>query len=146
MNPAILNILLMTLSVIAPVLTTVITGMLGQLWVRCRLQSAAVDKDNMERELHAALSVAITKVIPQIAREGWASPGVRSTILAEAADYFQRRFPDRTKQITVAAGGPVYADPASAVAETLKGRLSEAIAIAAASPGTPPAALEGAKA
>ena len=136
MNPALMNILLAVLAALAPVITAVLSGALWQLWTKWGLQSVAVDKANMESELQTALSFAITKILPRIAAEGWASPGVQSMILSGAAGYLQQRFPDRSAKIAAAAGTVAAT---TAVTETLSARLPEAIAIAAASPGTPPA-------
>jgi hypothetical protein len=142
MNAALLNALVGVAVVVLPVVGTMIVQALRRLSAKWELQATAQNTANMESDLRTVLNVGIAKALPLIETKGWSSPAVREAVLATAADYLRQRFPDRTGQIVAAAQTPWEKIPtAEAVIETLAARLPDAIAVAAASPATPPATL-----
>ena len=102
------------------------------------LTASAQDKANLESDLQTALAFGVSKAIPAIQAKGWDHVDVHSQIVADAAEYFLQRFPDRAAAIAKSAGAAAET-PDDAVADTLTARLPEALAVAAASPATPPA-------
>ena len=100
------------------------------------LTASAQDKANLESDLQTALAFGVSKAIPAIQAKGWDHVDVHSQIVADAAEYFLQRFPNRAAAIAKSAGAAAET-PDDAVADTLTARLPEALAVAAASPATP---------
>lgn len=142
LSVALSNSLVALLAVAVPIVGTFLTLALNRLRAKWGMQAIAQNTSNTESDLAIALKAGITKTLPLIAAKGWASPDVRTAVLSEATAYLQQRFPDRAAQIVAAAqpvGPTAPAVPDTvAVKETLAARLPDAVAIAAASPATPP--------
>lgn len=126
------------LTVCTPAVAAILCGALWKLRAKWGLESTAQDKANLETELQASLKFGIAKALPVIRAEGWDSVDVHSAVLAHAANYFLSRFPERTATIADTATAVSDSGVKAAVTDTLSARLPEAVAIAAASPATPP--------
>jgi hypothetical protein len=141
---AIGNALTVVLTAAVPAVAAILSGALWKLWTKWGFQATAQDKANVESDLQTALAFGVSKAIPAIKASSWDNVDVHSRIVADAADYLLQRFPDRAAAIVTAANSdagklvPKYA----ALSDTLTARLPEAIAVAAASPATPPAPAE----
>lgn len=130
-NDFVQNVLIPLAYACVPFVASMLVWMLNRLAQKFGVQATAVNKANLETELHTSLNFGIQQVLPQIEQYGWKSPQVQSLILKTAAAYFHERFPDRSKSLGAKATdtAPVFA--------ALSGRLPQAVAVAVASPSTP---------
>lgn len=119
-------------SVIQPIALTTVTGILvdlglkARLWVHSKIEgqqiaNTAQDKANMEREISAALGVAVHQMGDAIAKDGLTSKAVREGVANAASAYLTERFPDRAARIAAAAPGSM--SPDEAVALSIAGRI-----------------------
>lgn len=142
MNEVLLDTLVAVLVPVIAVVGGMVVVALRKLAAKWGMDATAQNTANMESDLKAALNAGIATALPIIETKGWASEAVRSAVLGVAAGYLRQRFPARSAQIVAAAqpaGGAGDVPPFAAIKDTLAARLPEAIAIAAASPATPPA-------
>ena len=137
---AIGNALTFVATMCTPPVAAILAAALWKLADKWGFQASAQDKANLESDLQTALALGVSKTLPEIRAKGWDDVNVHSQIVAEAANYFLQRFPNRASAIGSSAGAVGPGTQAEAGAATLMARLPEAITIAAASPATPPAA------
>ncbi len=137
------NALTVILAACVPPVAAIAAGALWKAWTWFGFQATAQDKANLESDLKTALAFGVSKALPEIAAKGWDNIDVHSQIVADAANFTLDRFPDRATALTAAANSNQVIigaiSPIAAVQESLNARLPDAIAIAAASPATPPA-------
>lgn len=128
------NVLTAVLSACVPVVAAIASAALWKLFTRLGFQATAQNKANLEADLQTALAFGVAREIPEIKAKGWDHLDVHNAIIAHAINFMLQRFPDRS----AALASPTIPQDV-AVMESLTARLPEAMAIAAASPATPPA-------
>ena len=126
---AISTILPVILTALATPVAAILSGLLWKAWTWVDAKATEQDKKNMEDQIHSALSVGINQALPILLAKGASNPEARAEVLKVAVDYFQQRFPDRSKTITTAAGGKTTSiiDTNHAVTETIEGRVASSL-------------------
>lgn len=129
------------LAALAVPVAGVLTAVLWKLAKRFGVEVSEKDQAKLNEEAKIALNMAVVKASEVIRAKGWDHVDVKNRILADAAEFFLQRFPDRSQQIAKVAGADTKIQKFAAVEESLMARLPAAAAEAAASPATPPNTL-----
>lgn len=122
-------------------LGSMVAAVLWKLQAKLGMQTTAQDKANMTEEIQASIGAGfaiVAETAPQIIADGLTTPKARADVIDAAARYFRQRFPDRTAQISKAAGGAIATeDVHAAVQQTIAARLTNVMPLVAltADPG-----------
>lgn len=136
LSVALSNALIALLAIVVPVVGTFLTLALNRLRAKWGLEATAQDRSNLDTELKAAAAVGIAKVAPIDPL----TPVTHAEAVSHAAEYFVKRFPERTATIVAATGAFTADETKDAVAEMIAGRLPDVVA----APSAPVVVVPGA--
>jgi hypothetical protein len=142
LSVALSNALIAFLAIAVPVVGSFLTLALNRLRQKWdaeatvkTLEAKAQNTANLNSDVHTSIAAGIAQSFAEIKAAGWNSTPVQTNILTRSAEYMQDHFPDRVAEIV---GQVPTVGPATVLKDVLAARLPDAVAIAAASPATPP--------